>query len=258
MINPHQGTVLLSPIEHKTEANIGSVILQISNQYENNLRERNIQLGRVESEGHGLIVGDIVACHHFTFYGDVSGNGGFVWQEHFEQDGVKYFRVPISNIYFKYNNKTVEELPGFMVCHDVKELKSLHMDADTGEFSWNKKFDKVGKWGEKNVVVKSFAFYLITLDRVDYFKVREDEVVLIDGEPTKGNMVVEYIEEPPHPFLDLSLVKKPNNVRCRVFKSAYNGISEGDELLIWRNNGVEWDGKWVIDEDIIIGIYETA
>ena len=241
---------LLSPIDHKSVING----LIIAKEYENNLRERNPQLGIVVCDKGGLKKGDIVAVHHFSFCSEIGKDKSFLWQEHVEHDGKKVFKVPADKIYFKYNNKTPEVLPGFCICKDVEELKSLNMDANTGVFSWSKRFDKSGycthgKYAGKHVIVKNFAFYLITLDGIDYFKVREDEVVLADGEPTEGNHLVEYIEH-KHELFDLSAMRA-NNVRARDVKT-------GEEMQVWRNNGVEWNGKWVIDNEMIIWMYETA
>src|SRR5580698_1041611 len=89
---------LLSMVNHKETYELtDEVTLHIDKRFENNLRERNPQLGRVECIGddnpYGLEVGDIVAVNHFTFYGDIGSDKGYILKDHVEVDGVKLFKA---------------------------------------------------------------------------------------------------------------------------------------------------------------------
>lgn len=275
-INHHtiNGYYLLSMIDHKSSVEVAGISLLVNNTYENNLRERNPQLGIIEGLPEdntlNLSIGDVVAVHHFSFYGDVSKGTrtGITYQEHFEIDNKKYFRIRQEWIYFKYNNKQPEPLPGYIICTGVEELKHLNMDANTGEFSWNKKFDNKGTvlyGGDElptgaQVLVLNYAFYLITLDRIDYFKVRTDEVLALVGEhnpiPFGKTVMVQYKEEKAHAFLDLSFVKKPNNLEAMVIDTGGkcdDWLKGGDKVQVFRNNGVLYENYWLInDPDIIL------
>lgn len=263
---------LLSLINHKEEYQLtDDVVLYIDKSYENNLRERNPQLGRVEALPEdnylGLSVGDTVAVNHFTFFGDIDKERRTTLKSHVIHEGIKLFKANERQIFFKYNDKIVEPLPGYEVCCNVKEIFELKFIDTTASIERNKKFDKVGTiaYGERsgtNILVKSNAFYLITLDGIDYFKVRQDEIVAtIKDEiitPELDTLLVEYLPEKIHAFLDLSLCKPLNNITTRVLVSRIKGIEPGELIQVWRNNGVEYNGKWLIDEEIICWRYEEA
>lgn len=281
------GTYILSMINHKETYEVTEDIhLFINKSFENNLRDRNPQLGIVEAiceedNPYNLIVGDIVAVNHFTFYGDIGKDRSFTLQPHFEYEGKKYFKVLGRNIFFKYNDKTPEIIGDFILCKDVKENDTLNFDPNTGNFFHTKEFTQEGvishgneKYpnGERILVLKS-AFYLITLDKIDYFKVKQSEIVAFikDGQaiPTDRNLLIEYVEKEDNHFLDLSLMKKDNNVTAKIIKGEIKhpkrimewGISDtniiGMLLRVWRNQGVPYDGKWIIDDEMILWKYEN-
>ena len=259
------GTYLLSIIDHKQYYHIDGtdIDLYIDKAAENNFRERNPQLGLVEAvceedNPFGLKVGDIVAVNHRTFFrAEVGPHRGFIYQDHVEWEGKLLFKVNPYFIFFKYNNRTPEVLPGYVICEAVEEVDELKYEQNEAKFFHVKSFAQVGtiKYGNgiyqpgKKVLVKKSAFYLITLDKVDYFKVRESEIVaFIDGDetiPTDGNEVVEYYQdELKHAIFDLSTVKKNNHVTAKR--------QDGTLIQVWRNNGVPYNGKWVIDADCYI------
>lgn len=256
-------TYLLSVIDHKSTHQIQGtdITLLISKSMENNFRERNPQLGRVEAVGEdnplNLSVGDTVAVNHRTFYhANVGPDKSFLPKEFVEHDGVKIFRAELSQILFKYNNHKPELLPGQIICSGVEERKILGFDTNTGEFIWSKEFVNEGtvlygndKFQEgKKILVSKFGFYLVTLDGVDYFKVHENQVVAFveNGEaiPTPGNSLVKYDTVVEHAFLDLSHVKPLNNITATD--------TNGNRMQVWRNNGVEWNGHWIINEEMIV------
>ena len=260
------GTYLLSLIDHKSEIEIAGIMLTIINSAQNNFRDRNPQLGKVEAICEDdnplqLVVGDIVAVNHRVFYKAQVGAQGhrFEYQDYCEWGGIKLFRPLTEHIYFKYNNKTPELLPGNIICHKVEEHDILGFDVNSGAFLHNKEFKQEGvvligndtyPVGSKVSVLKH-AFYLITLDKVDYFKVMESEVVILDGKPAPGYFAVEYLEEEKeHALLDLSAMKKSGMV---------NAITDNGELVyVWRGQGLLLGNKRVINEDNIAWHYETA
>lgn len=263
MIQSYPGTYLLSPIDHKQYYHIDgtNIDLWISKRSENNFRERNPQLGRVEAINEsdnpcGMRAGDIVAVNHRTFYkAQVGENAGFVLQDdHTEYEGRRLFRVFPESIFFKYNNHTPEVLPGYALCNEVDELEELKFEQNKAEFFYVKSFSQQGVVTHgnnvgKRVLVKKNAFYLITLDKVDYFKVKESEIVALieNGEaiPTEGNEIVEYFDdEIKHAIFDLSHMKKNNNVTAK--------LPNGSLAQVWRNNGVAFGGKWLIDDEMIL------
>jgi len=267
-----KGTYLLSLINHKEEYQLtDDVVLYIDKSYENNLRERNPQLGKVEAlpidNWLCLSVGDVVAVNHFTFFGDIDKDRRTVVKPHVVHNGIALFPANERQIFFKYNNRVVEPLPGYEVCSNVAEEFELKFVEQTAEIVRQKSFANKGviAYGKRKgteVLVKKNAFYLITLDGVDYFKVRKDEIVAtLQNEvvvPEQGQLLVEYIAKVQHSFLDLSMCKLSNNVTARVLTSAIDGIESGETMQVWRNNGVEYNGKWLIDEEIICWKYEEA
>ena len=130
------GNYILSMIDHKGKVMIGDVELLVSKQWDNNLRDRNPQLGVVEFApgGSELKPGDIVACSHFTFYGDIGPDKSFTLQSHVEHDGKKLFFAEPYKIYFKFNNNIPEPIKGIKIAYDVKEKEDITFNPNTGEF----------------------------------------------------------------------------------------------------------------------------
>lgn len=242
-------TYLLSPVLHKDTYELeNGVLLAIDKSFENNLRERNPQLGTVEglpdNNWLNLKVGDLIAVNHFTFYGDIGENKTFKLKEHVIHDGKMIFPAVERQMFFKYNDKTPETLPGYLICDWVVEPEE-HFGVYFGERKYI--LCTHGKYKGKEIKALNNAMYLITLDKQKYYKVREDEVVWADGELVGDWMVVEYLPE-KETLLDLSLAKKNNNLTAKCVKGKY----EGQLLQVYRNQGVEWDGKRIIDEDMIL------
>lgn len=292
MITFGDSVYMLSMLNHKESYHIDiegedGLDLYIDRSMENNLRERNPQLGIVEGVSkenpYNLKIGDIVAVHHFSFYGDIGANKSFVLKPHAEWDGKKYFKILARDIFFKYNNKIPEMLGDYLLCKGVSEKETLGFNPNSGEFFRNKEFTQTGTilYGDSElpkdteVLVLKNAFYLITLDKVDYFKVKKNEVVAIikDGEtlPTSRHMIIDYLPEKPHAFFDLSTAKKDNNCRAKVisigncyYKELIDGslidnidyelkqFNIGDEIQVWRNQGVEYNGKRIIDTEMVV------
>lgn len=295
----YKGTYILSPINHKETYKLtDDTEIFISKKFENNLRERNPQLGIVEAvcddNPYDLKVGDIVAVNHFTFYGDIGKDKSFILQDHVEYEGKKLFRVIPRQIFFKYNNQTPEPVGNFILCQNVEEKETLGFDPNQGTFFKTNYFDQKGtvvfgndkfKKGDEILVLKS-SFYLITLDKVDYFKVREDEIVakVIDGEavPVGNNFMVEYLPDEYQngysPLLVGTGVHITNNVSATVTNVSnepvlsevllayteekqlgWRGeVSVGDKLQVYRQQGVPFNNKWIINQDNVVYSYEKA
>jgi co-chaperonin GroES (HSP10) len=255
-----KGTYLLSMIDHKaTHQLTDEITLEIDKSFENNLRERNPQLGKVEAIPDDnflkLEIGDTVAVQHFTFYGDIGTNKSFALQPHVKHDGKLLFKAHQWQIFFKYNNNVPEPLDGFILCDNVEEDQSEsgiileskpHKNKAIVTFGHNE--FKVGDI----VLVLDNALYSITLDKKEYFKVRTDEVVAkLDGDkiiPVNNNMLIEYLPEKESIF-DLSFVKKTNNLTAKK--------DNGDLVQVYRNQGVKYGDKRIISEDMIaFNLYE--
>lgn len=261
MINPaNPSTYILSPINHKENYELSNgVMLYIDKSFENNLRERNPQLGRVEAVPDnnplGLAVGDTVAVNHFTFYGDIGKDRAFKIQDHFTIEGVMHFRAVPYQMFFKYNNEVAEPFSDYILCE-------YHIEAEEhfGVYFGDKKMINCthGIYEGSEVLVLNNAMYLITLGRKEYYKVRVDEVVCVDGNAVGKYMMIEYLPEVVHGIFDLSMVKKPNNLSAMVIQSTHKDVHVGDKVRVYRNQGVGFDTYRLIEEDSIIFIYEEA
>lgn len=244
---------LLSPVLHKDSYQLtDDIVIAIDKSFENNLRERNPQLGTVEAipdnNGLNLKVGDIIACNHFTFYGDIGKDKSFTFRDHFEHDGKKYFPATEFQMFFKYNDKTPETLPGYILCEYRIEVEE-HFGVYFGEIE--KIFCTHGIYEGKEVIVLKNAMYLITLDKKEYYKVREDEVVWADGKVVGNNLLVKLLPEKQHEIFTI----KTNN-QTAVALTALNNIMIGDIIQIYRNQGIETPSGLVIQEDTVIGVWQ--
>lgn len=287
-------TYILSIIDHKSTVFLSEeVTIQIDKSYENNLRERNPQLGRIEAVCEsdnplGLSVGDIVAVNHFTFYGDIGANKSFVYQPHVEWEGVKLFRVLPRQIYFKYNEGVPQPIGDIVLCASVAEKDILGFDPNVGQFFHTKEFVQVGtvayancgfEAGDEILVLRS-SMYLITLDRVDYFKVLAKEIVarIVDGEaiPVGENVVVRYksdeFQNGYSPLLRGTGIHITNNLTAEVVAVAdvptdmiltsemgwKEQLEVGDAVQVYRQQGVPYKDVWVVEPHTIIYAYEKA
>lgn len=263
------GTYLLSMIDHKGRHKFSSGFeIFVAKQMDNNLRDRNPQLGKVEGIPEdnelNLSIGDIVAVNHFTFYGGIGKDKSNQLQPHSNIDGNNIFKVRQDWIYFKFNDFNPELIPGFTLCKDVEEKKTIKFNGDDiSTITYDRHFDNKGvvMFGDnkdRKILVKNYSMYLIELYGVDYFKVMDREIVaFIDNGvpvPTKKCILVQYHEWKNNSIIDLSGAKKPNSVKARVVNGNGN-FSDGEVLLVWRNNGVKYGDYWVIDidDDIILG-----
>lgn len=255
----NKGTYLLSMIDHKSEYQLNDdITLQIDKTFENNLRERNPQLGMVEAiceeNDLNLKVGDIVAVQHFTFYGDIGTNKSFELKEHVVHDGKKLFRAYEWQIFFTYNDNVAQPIGNFILCETVDEDKSQSGIILESKPHKNKAIVTHGDNDLKPgdiVLVLDNALYSITLDKHEYFKVKKDEVVaILKGDeiiPINGNVVIEYLPEKEN-LLDLSWCKKINNITAKK--------ESGELLQVYRNQGVKYQDKRIIDEEMILWHYE--
>lgn len=255
----NKGTYLLSMIDHKAEYQLNDdITLQIDKTFENNLRERNPQLGIVEAlpddNFYNLKIGDTVVVHHFTFYGDIGANKSFQLQDHITCEGKKLFRVYEWGIFCTYNNGKIQPVDNFILCNTVDEDKSQSGIILESKPHKNKAIVTYGdndlKAGD-TVLVLDNALYSITLDKHEYFKVKKDEVVaILKGDeivPVNGNMIIEYLPEKEN-MLDLSWCKKTNNVTAKK--------ESGELLQVYRNQGVKYQDKRIIDSEMILWKYE--
>lgn len=281
-------TYILTPIDHKSTAEVADTTLWIDKSYENNLRERNPQLGVVEAicddNPLQLAVGDVVAVNHFTFYGDIGQSRGFQLQPHVEWDGKRLFRVLPRQIYFKYNSAIPEPIGDVVICTDVAERDILGFNPNTGDFFHSFEFEQRGEVlcgigfdkGDEVLVLKS-AFYLITLDKVDYFKVMRNEIVATvrDGvaTPVGNNCIVKYrpdeYQNGYSPLLWGTGISIGNNVTADIVTLPQGRsvqdftpllIDGGDGVQVYRNQGVPFGDCWIVTPDTILyaGEYEKA
>lgn len=225
-------------------------ILEIDKSFENNLRERNPQLGRVEGvpDGNvlGLVEGDVVAVNHFTFYGDIGANKSFKLQDHFVHDGKMIFRATLRQMFFKYNDKTPECFEDYILCEKHTEPEE-HFGVYFGDkTTW---VCTHGCYVGSEVVTLKNAPYLITLDRKEYYKVRKDEVVWAGG-VVGENMLVRILPDKEH-----SLYTIKTNNQTAIALTSLGEVMIGDTIQIWKNQGVETPDGYVVGQETIIGIW---
>lgn len=225
-------------------------ILAIDKSFENNLRERNPQLGRVEAVPDdnelGLSEGDVVAVNHFTFYGDIGANKSFKIQDHVTDGGRMIFRATLRQMFFKYNDKIPECFEDYILCTKHTEPEE-HFGVYFGDkTSW---VCTHGAYQGSEVVTLKNAPYLITLDRKEYYKVRKDEVVWAGG-VVGENLLVRILPDKEHAIH----VLKTNN-QTAIALTSLGEIMIGDVIQIYRNQGVETPDGYAVGAETIIGTW---
>lgn len=246
-------TYLLSPILHKDTFELADgVIIAIAKSFENNLRERNPQLGKVEAlpddNWLGLQVGDTVAVNHFTFYGDIGANRGFNLQPHVVSDGKMLFPCVERQLFFKYNLGVPEPIGDMLICKYI-----IEPDEHFGVYFGERKYIMCthGKYAGKEIKTLNNAMYLVTLGKEEYYKVRTDEVVWADGEVVGDNLLVRLLPEVEHKIYTI----KTNN-QTAVALTALGEVMVGDMIQIYRNQGQVTPDGYCISSETIIGIWK--
>lgn len=247
-------------LDHKETYTLDNgVMLHIPKDFENNLRERNPQLGRVcampEENTLKLKVNDLVCVNHFCFFGGITAGRGYELQNHVTHEGKKLFPVNLDDIYFKYNDKVPEPLEGIILC------KSFESPALSGAILLipaiyeDRAIVTHGRWARETVLVKSHALYPIELDKITYLRVRESEIVAIindDGSltPIEGNLVIEDLPEEQirESGIFVGDAKLTNTIKCKVILSACEGYNAGDTVVGWRKLGVPYGNYRVVND----------
>lgn len=259
---------ILSPIlDHKEKYDLGGHEILIVKDYENNLRRRNCQLGIVEAiptlNPLKLSLGDIVFVHHFSFHGDIGQGRSFTLRPHAEVEGKKIFRLPVQNIFFRYNEEIIEPLGDIIILEEMyspSESKSgLILESkpykDRGRIVSASDDTMVGKV----VFVEPNSLYPLELKDKAYFKIFENEIVGYFEDdvlfPAKGRVLLQDFEEDIFKNdLDLSMIRKTNCIRATVIRTGDldkvqhhdEWIKKGDTVLRFRNYGVKYEGQVIV------------
>ncbi len=245
---------LLSIIDHKSTYELApGVALEMQKHLENNLRERNPQMGRVEAIPEpnplALSVGDVVIVNHFTFYGDIGPDKAFIVQPHLLYEGIRVFRADERQIFFRMlSSGKLECMPDYIIC-DYR----IEAEEHFGVYFGDRKYVVCthGEWAGRECVVLKNAMYLVTVERDNYYKVRKDEVVWVEGIGVVGdNLLVRLLPEREHEIFTV----KTNN-QTAIALTALGDVMVGDVLQIYRNQGMETGDGYVVGSETIIGIW---
>lgn len=254
--------IVSGQLDHKENHQLTEDIsLKIEKQWETNLRERNPQIATIEAvpadNPLNLEVGDKVIVHHFTFYGDIASDKGYQLQEHFNVGDKKLFKALCRQILFKMNNDTPEMVGSVLLC--LKSIEETFMgDVYLGE----REFVKIAYGNDRllagtEVILEPHALYPIDVNGTMYYKIFENEVVatVVCGEAIAydDTIVVKDIESKKSV---IELLGKSQFGYSRVVEvgSRATGVQKGDVLYNWVQQGLNIDGKRLINEDNIIGI----
>lgn len=265
--------VLEGILDYKEKTVIGGVDFYIANNFKNNLRERNSQLGIVRATPPEnplkLEIGDTVCVNHFTFMGDIGEDKSYQLRPHTVIDGKKLFRVHPNNIFFTYNDKVVKVLGETIICEEVMEdiitksgifVESIHHKDRANVTHGNADIEDGAL-----VVVEQHALYPIELDKKEYLKIMLDDVVaVIDNgmiKPYKGRVYVQDLPAKEH-FLDLSLANIESSIHSKVIAVGVevDDIEVGDTIIRTPNSGIAIDGGFIINPsyDHVIAIVKMA
>jgi signal peptidase I len=244
---------LLSIIDHKSTYDLAGVTIEMQKQYENNLRERNPQMGRVEAVPNDnplhLNVGDVVVVNHFTFYGDIGEDKSFIVKPHLLYEGIRVFRAEERQIFFRMNGDLIECMPDYIIC-DYRVEPEEHFGVYFGEKKWIECTH--GKYAGKEVVTLKNSMYLITIGKTDYYKVRTDEVVWCDG-VVGDYLLVRLLPEKEHEIFTI----KSNN-QTAIAMTGCGQVMAGDVIQIYRNQGIETPDGYAIHIESVVGVWNDA
>ncbi|WP_298845481.1 hypothetical protein [uncultured Clostridium sp.] len=271
-------------MDHKEKIDLGGQEIFIAKDWENNLRTRNCQLGIVEclttNNPLNLCLGDIVFVNHFTFHGDIGENRSFTLIDHVKHDGKLLFKVPVRNIYFKYNEGQIEPIGDMVIIESIltDATSSIGLELqqaqykDRGKVVYAKDTSLIGK----TVLVEKNALYGIEIKQENLFKVMKEEIAGIiesfEGEeeifPTAGRVLLEdHDDEIKSSFIDLSMVKRGNTIKAKVIRCGEldkvqrldEWIKDGDMVLRFRSYGVRFKDQVIVAlaDDNIHGVINS-
>lgn len=245
------------------------VELYLCPEYENNLRKRNPQLGIVrcipQDNPMKLELGETIVVNHYCFYGDVADNKGYTVQPHIKHEGKMLFPIQPRDMYFKYKDGKPEPLDGIVIC-ETFDSPSEHNGLELIPFTYKDRAKVIS--GSvmvptgSTVLVKPNALYEIEIDKIKYYRLREEDCVALLGDDIallNGFMIIEDLPDEYKTDIDLLGAKLNNTVKSKIIKSSVEGYNEGDTVIGWRNTGVKYEDYRFVNlrDDQIAGKWKS-
>ena len=163
----------------------------LETKYNENLRERNQQLGFVMADvpSMGLKKDDTVVVQHFQFM-DHSGD---VAENVLNVDGEPIAFCPVWEIYYKIEDGQMEPVGEFLIAKEIPkgqlttsldleftDLSEPEMEEVIVEVVAVNKTNKLNlKVGQRVVLIEKYCKYKILHEKVEFLRIREEEVVAI-------------------------------------------------------------------------------
>lgn len=249
-------------LNHKEEYELDNgTTLYIAKEYENNLLERNCQIGYIrgipEDNPYNLKIGDEVFVHHMVFFGEIAEHTkSYTYNpDHFPYDDKLLFKCELQDMYFKLNGEEIIPLGDILLMDPIVE-EDIRSGIYLGEVK-HKDIAKVingnGYFNDGEILfVEKNSLYPITINKQKYFRLRANLVMgVTNGDeliPTKGRIVVkDIVEERTHSFLDLSMMKEEKFIKAKVIAtSGVRYMNKGDIILRAKSGGLVYKDKIVL------------
>lgn len=253
--------LLKGELKQKEEYDLGiGQPIYIAKEYENNLRDRNPQIGEVmalpDENPLNLKVGDRVFVNHMVFYGEIGATSkDYVLQDHVTHNGEKLFSCPVKDIYYNIVDEQltpVGEILLMEVIEEEEEQSGIYLGT-TKRKDRAVVIDGNGQYEKGDLLlVESNALYPLTFNKQDYYRLRASEVMaVVKGEeiiPTKGRIVVKDLIEEKKSVLDLSFMRQVKEVESEVIAIG-EGIWEfevGDIAIRRQSRGLKYNGYTIL------------
>lgn len=251
-------------LDHKEKHQLTPDIeLTIVKDYENNLRQRNPQLGIVmampEDNHLELVIGDYVVVHHLVFCGDIGPDRAYEEKPHIIFEGEKLFPCEGNRIFFKYKDKIPVPVGDYILAKTIEtdETKGgLYMGKSVMSNECEVTFGNCGVNAGDRLLVTNKGMYEIIIDKVVYQRVLKQDAcaVIKNGVAELINNYIMGIDLPQEETDQLVYTgKAPKTVKTEIVKVGpdVTGIKIGD--IAYRNpvGGIKREGFVFLNDDNI-------
>lgn len=254
-------------LDHKEKYDLAGNEIFIDKTYENNLRERNPNLGIVyglsKENTLKLNVGDYVITSHFAFTGGIGVNKSYEMNDHVVVDGKKLFKIHPNDIHFTYNDKVIAPIGTYLGVEQVEDtieqsgIMTTVLHKDRGRVI----YPNCGIPYGTEVLLEQHALYEVNFDKKTFYRIRESEIVgIITEEKTEGIPAEDLLQYKDNPLLMLMMQKTAKKTGKKSV-SPYKGRVLVEDLFEPTENQINFPDIYKIPRDndaVVIAVGEMT
>lgn len=242
-------------LDHKENIEVGGIPMYQAKNFENNLRERNPNLGIVygvsKENTLNLKAGDYVITSHFAFTGGIGVNKSYEMNDHVVLDGKKLFKIHPNDIHFTYNDQVIAPIGSYLGVEKVEDtieqsgIATVVLHSDRGRVI----YPNCGIAYGTEVLLEQHALYKVTFNKQTVYRIRESEIVgIIHEEKTEGIPAEDLLQYSDNPLLML-MMQKTAKKTGRKTVTPYKGRILVEDLFEPSENQINYPDIYKIPRD---------